>query len=199
MVKKRKTNIGKDIRKGDEEVGLGNEEIEIVECSVCGAMEVLDQTMTLNIEGKPVCYFCQNPSEATKGYWIFASRKKGKHPSPFYSRGGKPRGGKWLIFVNVKDVDEEWAKIKKATEEGRLGAEAKVSTPKPKPTDIGYKKGEHVICVYTYDWADEKDVRRIREELRKLGITNKIPYKADEDTGSRYAARGHKRISKYYE
>ena len=194
MVKKRKTNIGKDIRKGDEEFGLGNEEIEIVECSVCGAMEVLDQTMTLNIEGKPVCYFCQNPSEATKGYWIFASRKKEKYPKP------TPRSGKWLIFVSVEDIDEVWAKIKRATEEGKLGAEAKVSTPKPKPADIGYKKDEHIICVYTYDLTDEKDVKRIREELRKLGITNKIPYKADEDTGKgRYAARGHKRISKYYE
>jgi len=194
MVKKRKTNIGKDIRKGDEEVGLGNEEIEIVECSVCGAMGVLDQTMSLNIEGKPVCYFCQNPSEATKGYWIFASRKKGKYPKP------TSRSGKWLIFVNMKDIDELWAKIKKATEEGKLGAEAKVSTAKPKPADIGYKKDEHVICIYTHDSTDEKDVKRIREELRKLGITNKIPYKADEDTGKgRYAARGHKRISKYYE
>ena len=40
-------------------------------------------------------------------------------------------------------------------------------------------------------------MKRIREELRKLGVTNKIPYKADADP--RYAARGHKRISKYYE
>lgn len=194
MVKKRKPNIGEGIRKGDEEFGLGNEEIEIAQCSVCGAMGILGQTMTLNIEGKPVCYFCQNPSEATNGYWIFASRRKGKYPKP------SPRSGKWLIFVNIKDICEVWAKIRKATEEGKLGAEAKVSTAKSKPADIGYKKDEHVICVYTYDWTDEKDVERIREELRKLGITNKIPYKADEDTGKgRYAARGHKRISKYYE
>jgi len=199
MVKKRKTTIGKDM--------LGNEEIEFVVCSVCGGGSLSYQHMTSNIGGKTICCECQNPSEATDWYWIFASRKKGEYPRSddwVFALGGTgrrpectPRGGKWLIFVNVKDVDEVWAKIKKATEEGRLGAETKVSTVKPKPTDIGYKKGEHVICVYTYDWNDEKDVRRIREELRKLGITNKIPYKADED--GRYAARGHKRISKYYE
>lgn len=190
MVKEKRTNIGKNMQKGDEE-----EEIEFAECSVCGSIQILrgfSKVMTLNIEGKPVCVFCQNPSEATdEGYWLFASRKKGEYPE----RGLK--GGKWLLFANVNDIDELWAKIKKATEEGKLGAEAKVSTPKPKPADIGHKKGEHVICVYTYDYTDEKDVKRIREELRKLGITNKIPYKSDDD--GRYAARGDKRISKYYE
>jgi hypothetical protein len=36
--------------------------------------------------------------------------------------------------------------------------------------------------VYTYDWQDEKDVRRVRQELRELGITQRIPYKSDEET-----------------
>jgi len=40
----------------------------------------------------------------------------------------------------------------------------------------------------------------VREELRNLDITNKIPYKADEDTLSgKYIVRGHTKISKYYE
>lgn len=77
-------------------------------------------------------------------------------------------------------MDEVWAKIKRAVEEGKLGGAAKVSTAKPTPLTGKSKAG--VICVYTYDRTDEKDVRRIREELRKLGITNKIPYKTDEDT-----------------
>ena len=178
------------------------EDIELVECAVCGREGFVSRSgkdfegcrMVFTDDGQVVCDFCQAPSKATGGYWLFASMEKGKYPKP------TPRSGKWLIFVSVEDIDEVWAKIKRATEEGKLGAEAKVSTPKPKPADIGYKKDEHIICVYTYDLTDEKDVKRIREELRKLGITNKIPYKADEDTGKgRYAARGHKRISKYYE
>jgi len=133
------------------------------------------------------------PSKVTDVYWIYAKRKKGKYPEP------TPRGGKWLVFVNVKYVDEVWAKIKKSVEKGKLGDSAKVSTAKPSP--LAGKSKTHVVCVYTYDWSDEKDVKRIREELRKLGITNKIPYKADEDTLSgKYRITGHRKsISKYYE
>ena len=137
-------------------------------------------------------YSDAKPSEVTDVYWIYAERKKGKYPKP------TSRSGKWLIFVDPKNVDEVWAKIKEAVEEGKLGDSAKVATAKQNP--LAEKSNAKVICVYTYDWTDEKDVRRIREELRKLGITNKIPYKADEDTLSgKYRMKGHARMSKYYE
>lgn len=74
---------------------------------------------------------------------------------------------------------------------------AKVTTAKPNSNASDSKT--KVICVYTYDWADKEDVMHIRQEIRQLGITWKIPYKADEDTDSgRYANRGTKHISKYY-
>lgn len=131
------------------------------------------------------------PSEVTDVYWLFAYRKKGEYPK------ATPRSGKWLIFVDPEEVDEWWAKIKDAVEEGKLGGCAKVSTAKPNPYATSRKR---VICVYTYDSTDEKDVKRIREELRKLGVTWKIPYKTDEDTVSgKYSKKGHRRISKYYE
>jgi hypothetical protein len=111
-----------------------------------------------------------NPSEVPKDFWIFAKNKRGLQ----HNDG---RSGKWLIFADVKNVDDVWAKIKKSTEEGRLGDSSKVAAGKPRDgRDI------RVICVYTHDWNDEKDVRRVREELRKLGIAKKIPYKADKDT-----------------
>jgi hypothetical protein len=91
-----------------------------------------------------------------------------------------------------------WAKIKHATADGRLGDSAKAATAKPNPN--ASNPALKVICVYTYDWTDTADVGRIRQELRELGIVSKIPYKADHDTlVGRYAKRGHKRISKYYE
>jgi len=137
-------------------------------------------------------YSDAKPSEVIDVYWIYAMRKMGKYPK------STPRSGKWLIFVDPENVNEVWAKIKDAVEEGKLGNSAKVSTAKPNP--LAGKSDAKVICVYTYDWTDEKDVKRIREELRKLGITNKIPYKADEDTLSgKYRLTGHRRISKYYE
>ena len=132
------------------------------------------------------------PSEVKDIYWIRVERRKGKYPEPTH------RSGKWLVFVDKKDVDEVWDKIKKAVEEGKLGSDAKVATAKPNPHATNPDK--RVICVYTYDYADEKDVKRVREELRKLGITSRIPYKADEDTLSgKYQITGHTRISKYFE
>lgn len=137
-------------------------------------------------------YSDAKPSEVTDVFWIFASRKQGDYPS---STG---KSGKWLIFVYNENVDEVWAKIKKATEEGRLGGSSKVATLRPNPRAV--KPGLKLICVYTYDWTDEKDVKRVREELRNLSFVNKLSYKSDEDTISgKYSKSGNTRISKYYE
>lgn len=112
---------------------------------------------------------------------------------------GKLKSGKWLVFVNQENVDEVWMNIRKATEAGRLGISSKVSTAKPSPLSSDPARRTHVICVYTHDWTNRADVMGVREELRKLGITNKIPYKSDEDTLSgKYAVTGHKRIAKYW-
>jgi len=111
-------------------------------------------------------YSDAKPSEVTEVYWIYSIRKKGEYPKPTV------RSGKWLIFVDKKDADEVWAKITKATEEGKFGDSSKVATAKPNPNATN--PDTKVICVYTYDWADEKDVKRVREELRRLGITLRV-------------------------
>lgn len=132
------------------------------------------------------------PSQITDEYWLYAERKSGHYPK------ATTKSGKWLVFVPVSQVDEVWAKIRDATEDGHLGDSAKVATTKPNSN--ASDPSRKVICVYTYDWTDDEDVRRIRDELRALGIVSKIPYKTDGDTSAgRYAKRGHKRISKYYE
>lgn len=135
---------------------------------------------------------CQNPSEVTDVYWIYAGRKTGNYPEPTI------HSGKWLIFVSPERIDVIWRKIKNTTENGKLGNESKTATAKP--NSLAGKSKQKVICVYTYDWTDEEDVRRIREELRKLGIVWKIPYKIDQDTlDGKYRAGSSQRISKYYE
>jgi len=134
----------------------------------------------------------KKPSTVKDAYWIYAHRKKGDYPEASHNPG------KWLIFVAEKEVDEAWEKIRDATQEGKLGQASKVATAKDNP--LAGRSTNKVICVYTYDWTNREDVMRIREELRKLGITNKIPYKADEDTLSgKYRITGHTKISKYYE
>ena len=132
------------------------------------------------------------PSKVTDVYWLYAQGPPGRSLEP------TGRGGKWLVFVSAKYVDATWAKIKEATEAGRLGSAAKVATARPNPNAPNPRS--RVICAYTYDWKDEADVRRVREELRRLGITQKIPYKADADTqAGKYSVRGDSGISKYYE
>lgn len=132
------------------------------------------------------------PSETTEVFWITARQKKGKYPR------GSIRKGKWLIFSPKAKIDDVWREIKRATEEGELGGSSKVATARP--SRLSKNKDEFVICVYTYDWKDAADARRVRQRLRELGVTQRIAYKSDEDTHmGKYRVRGHSRISKYYE
>jgi hypothetical protein len=134
----------------------------------------------------------RRPSQETRQYWLYAESLVHKFPADC------PDSGKWLVFVHVTRVDEVWESIRSATMRGELGPEAKVSTMKPNPNATTLDK--KVICVYTYDWADEADVRRVRQKLRELGITWKIPYKTDRDTlEDKYVTKRYSRISKYYE
>jgi len=133
----------------------------------------------------------KKPSEVKEVYWLYASNRIVPYPKP------TDRNGKWLLFVPNNEMDEAWQKVKDATEKGLLGGASKVATAKPNPNAASSES--KVICVYSYDWKDEKDVMRIREELRKLGFIQKIPYKTDQATyEGKYRVRGHKRISQYY-
>lgn len=130
------------------------------------------------------------PSIETERFWIYADRETGNYPRQ------TKNSGKWLIFVSVEMIDSLWEKIKKATQKGLLGETSKVSTAKKKPnvTDINTR----VICVFTYDYTDKKDVFRIREGLRQIGITQKIPYKTDQLTKAKKHTTKNN-IDEYYD
>jgi hypothetical protein len=129
------------------------------------------------------------PSTFDDDYWLWAKRQQGTYPEH------SARGGKWLVFVPVGDVDHRWAAIRQATEEGTLGGLAKVATAMPNPNAISAR--QRVICVYTYDGLDEPDAMRVRAALRDLGITWPISYKLDSATlAGQYAATGA-RVSLY--
>ncbi|MFB0522822.1 MAG: putative phosphothreonine lyase domain-containing protein, partial [Candidatus Bathyarchaeia archaeon] len=93
----------------------------------------------------------QSPSKTTAAPWIYA---EGKGEGCY--EDGQTYVGKWLIFAPRESVDEVWKRVKRATEAGRLGIEAKVSTSRPS----GYKSTDHVICVYTRDFRDKADVAK---------------------------------------
>src|SRR5215469_15091336 len=122
--------------------------------------------------------------------WLYAFRETGMYPE------GTEWNGKWLVFLPPEAIDAMWERIRDAVREGKLGESAKVAT------HPGRWKEEvrQVICVYTYDYTDVADVRRIRQVLRELGVTRRIPYKADEDTlAGRYSSNTSAPLSKFYE
>jgi hypothetical protein len=132
-----------------------------------------------------------NPTEAPWGRWIIAERRKGPYPKT------TSRSGKWLIFVHVERVDEAWRKVRQATEDGLLGDRSKVATGR-ESTPLAKDPNAKAIVVWTYDWKDEDDVMRVREELRKLGFTETLAYKTDADTkAGNYSKNVGQKVDKY--
>ena len=111
------------------------------------------------------------PSETNDRQWIFTV-------SQILQEVDTDNAGKWLIFVPQESIDEHWEKIKLATESGILGFQSKTST---KLSGMRYP-GDALICVFTKDYRDDADIKRVREELRKLGHTQRLAYKRNKES-----------------
>ncbi|KAK6436563.1 hypothetical protein LTR95_007241 [Oleoguttula sp. CCFEE 5521] len=89
--------------------------------------------------------------------------------------------GKWMLFPGPSDLPRVWRLIAEATAAGELGPTSKVSTWEA----ANDKKGT-LICVYTYDFTDLEDVRRVLDKLVELGLVTPklktIYYKCDAYT-----------------
>lgn len=172
--------VGKDIP---------NDELEFLKES--SQIDYPNSKIIVVFKDEESCTVSDIPSKNTSSFWLETKRKIGYYPAD------TNRSGKWLVFMDKTRIDEIWQLIKEATIDGRLGGRSKVSTAKKNPNAYDVKKG--VICIYTYDCEDKEDVLRIREELKKIGVTQKISYKTDLDTNKgKYLVSGHKDISKYY-
>lgn len=78
----------------------------------------------------------------------------------------------WMLFRKARDIDQAWGAIAKATANDELGIAAKVA-PRPEGDEgdgYGDEKSERLICVYTKDFRDLEDVRRVARALRELGL-----------------------------
>jgi len=73
--------------------------------------------------------------------------------------------GKWMIFCTVSEVDAAWDVIAKATANNELGIAAKVASKLATRANT-----EHLICVYTADFNDKQDVKRVASALHRLGF-----------------------------
>lgn len=139
----------------------------------------------------------RKPTETNDVFWIFAANEKNDYNVK------KGRSGKWLIFEHEDFLNETWEKVKNATRDGLLGGASKVATsvPNSSASNIRIK----VICVYTSDFDNTEDLTRIEQNIRQLGIINKLIYKFDKDIG-KYKNQGYNKLGqaislsdKYYE
>ncbi|KAH8645637.1 hypothetical protein BX600DRAFT_519227 [Xylariales sp. PMI_506] len=76
------------------------------------------------------------------------------------------KAGKWLLFCPAASVDELWASVARATVNNELGVAAKVSTR----GEDDQQRTERIICIYTADFTDKADVKRVAAKLRQLGL-----------------------------
>lgn len=113
------------------------------------------------------------PSQVNDDYWVYAD-------GPAADEADAGRTGKWLVFVPARQIDQWWELIRLTTGQGRLGISAKAATAHH--NDLATSPRTRLICVYTRDWQDQDDVRRVLRQLRDLGVTSRLSFKTDEAT-----------------
>ena len=89
------------------------------------------------------------------------------------------------MFPIAESVNQIWAPVAKAVADGELGHVAKVATD----DGSGDQYQRRLVCVYTEDFEDKKDVKRVLDRLVGLGLVKNtkdttgqegmIYYKAD--------------------
>lgn len=78
-------------------------------------------------------------------------------------------------------MDDVWEKVAIGTAEGQLGIAARVST-----ADVEMDNGGDVtwlVCVYTKDFMDKEDVKKVIVKLVELGLVSRrrpVSYKCGE-------------------
>ncbi|KAJ5918062.1 hypothetical protein N7454_010437 [Penicillium verhagenii] len=90
--------------------------------------------------------------------------------------------GKWMLFPSVKKVDSTWATLVTALDTGKVQADAKVAAD-----DGSGSEKSRLICVYTENFADKENVKKVLRMLLNEGIfepaaTGPIYYKSDAFT-----------------
>ncbi len=107
--------------------------------------------------------------------------------------------GKWMLFPNDNDVDWAWSVVARGVWEGKLGISAKVATAPvgaaaavDEAVEGARDREQRLICVYTYDFSDKNDVKRVLLGLKQLGLLNSDNY----SEGTR-ASSGNARVIYY--
>ena len=70
-----------------------------------------------------------------------------------------------MLFCHPAEVNMVWAVVARATASNELGIGAKVAPRNESDTRV-----ERVMCIYTKDFTDMDDVRRVLRKVRDLGL-----------------------------
>ncbi|KAL4960779.1 DUF1917 domain-containing protein [Aspergillus stella-maris] len=85
--------------------------------------------------------------------------------------------GKWMMFITPDRIDHYWGAVAEATIAGHLGIGAKVAT------DAGEGDRARLIAIYTRDYDDKDDVKRVLRKLAEMNLVKRgerpIYYKRD--------------------
>jgi hypothetical protein len=135
----------------------------------------------------------RKPTEIKKEMWVHAY--KGNIPIA-NTTVDLSRIGKWLIFVSTEFLDDAWEKVRQATVEGLLGTSAKSATMMTNAYALA--ESFKVICVYTDNYENDPDVRRVLVQLRQLGFRQRLNYKTDKATYNGEMAKNKKGPTSYW-
>ena len=94
-----------------------------------------------------------------------------------YDDAGRPLAGKWLLYQTSEMLDSLWPRLKDATNANTLGVSMKAST-----AGNPGRYAEGLVRIYTRDWRDFDDIRRVLVALRELGVLERLYYKPDAQT-----------------
>lgn len=70
-----------------------------------------------------------------------------------------------MLFPAIEDLARIWRLVVDGVISNRLGPSAKVAPDESKP-------GARLICIYTKDFRDQKDVLRVLQELVTIGVSD---------------------------
>jgi hypothetical protein len=69
-----------------------------------------------------------------------------------------------MLFLLPEDLNRVWRLVVDSVINNRLGPTAKVEPDEGKPD-------ARLICIYTKDFRDKDDIRRVLNELNSIGVS----------------------------
>lgn len=147
-------------------------------CAECAV--VRDQGTSRELAALLYRHLLPRPSTYTEDWWLWQEGPEQDYEEDY--------SGKWLVFVPTGHVDDWWGLLRIGVERGHLGTGAKVATAAPSSAEIS--PNTRVICIYTYDYRDHDDVRRVLAGLRKARVNWRLSYKTDRATLDARYGRG---------